>query len=297
MKEYFTWLAKFITILIVFTFFFCIILGVGAKLADEVGSVSVASKGTKIGVVELTGMITDVTEVLKQLHDFADDKSIAGIVLRIDSPGGAVGPSQEVFNAVKNLKNIKPIVTSMGAVAASGGLYSALSSTKILAQPGTLTASIGVIMQIPNVTALAEKVGFTMVTIKSGGLKDTGNTFRPMTDDERAYLESTAKSVHQQFIRDVATSRNISEEKVRTFADGRVLTGEDAVKVGLIDGYGDTYDAAHVILEIAGKKDDEPQLIYPSKKFAQLKSLFENMTQLVRSYLPITSTQLLFLYQ
>lgn len=297
MKEYFVWLAKLITVLILFSFFFFVIVGVGAKLADEVTSVSTATSGAKVGVVDLTGMITDVSDVLKQLQEFSNDKSIKGVVLRIDSPGGAVGPSQEVFNAVKRLKSKKAIVTSMGAVAASGGLYSALSSNKIFAQPGTLTASIGVIMQIPNFAALAEKVGFTMVTIKSGGLKDTGNTFRPMSDAERDYLENTARSVHQQFIRDVATSRNLPEEKVKEFADGRVLTGEDALKVGLIDGYGDIYEAAKASLEIAGIVGEEPSLVYPPKKFGQLKELFENTTKLVNSFKPITSTQLLFLYQ
>lgn len=297
MKEYFVWLAKLITVLILFSFFFFVIVGVGAKLADEVTAVSTTSGSNKVGVVDLTGMITDVAEVLKHLQEFSNDNSIKGIVLRIDSPGGAVGPSQEVFNAVKRLKAKKAIVTSMGAVAASGGLYSALSSNKIFAQPGTLTASIGVIMQIPNFAALADKVGFTMVTIKSGGLKDTGNTFRPMSDAEREYLEKTAHSVHQQFIRDVAASRNLSEEKVKEFADGRVLTGEDALKVGLIDGFGDIYDAAKAALEIAGVVGEEPVLVYPPKKFGQLKELFENTTKLVNSFKPITSTQLLFLYQ
>lgn len=297
MKEYFIWLAKLITILIIFSFFFFIIVGVGAKLADEVATVSTTSTGAKVGVVELNGMITDVSEVLKQLQDFSENKSINGIVLRIDSPGGAVGPSQEVFNAVKRFKQKKPIVTSMGAVAASGGLYSALSSNKIFAQPGTLTASIGVIMQIPNLSSLADKVGFSMVTIKSGGLKDTGNTFRPMSDDEREYLERTAQNVHNQFIKDVATSRNLSEEKVKEFADGRVLTGEDAVKVGLIDGFGDLFDAAKAVLELAGKGSEEPQLVYPPKKFGQLKELLENTTKLVQSFIPVTSTQLLYLYR
>lgn len=278
MKEYFVWLAKFITTLGLLFVFFFILLGAGVKVAQDVSLDGPgAGRGKeKVGVVELNGVINDASEVLKNLQDFSEKEDIKAIVLRIDSPGGAVGPSQEIFSTVKRLREEhpeKPIVASMGSVAASGGFYSAMSSQKVFAQPGTLTGSVGVILQIPNVTKISDLVGFQMITIKSGAMKDAGNNFRNMTEDERAYLEHTAKVVHDQFIKDVASSRNLTEDKVRGFADGRAILGSEALALGVIDGFGDTYTSALEALKLAGISDKKPTLILPPKRFKELRDI------------------------
>lgn len=281
MKEYFVWLAKFITTLGLLFVFFFMIIGAGMKVAQDASldGVGGSSEKAKVGVVELTGVINDANEVLKNLQEFSENTEVKAIVLRIDSPGGSVGPSQEVFSAVKRLREEnpnRPIVSSMGSVAASGGFYSAMSSQKVFAQPGTLTGSVGVILQIPNVTKISDMIGFEMITIKSGAMKDAGNNFRNMTDEERAYLEHTAKVVHDQFIKDVATARNLTEDKVRGFADGRAILGSEALELGVIDGYGDTYTSAVEALKLAGVTDKKPNLIYPPKRFKELRDILHS---------------------
>ena len=274
MKEYKLWLAKIVT-LVVLTFVFIPLL---------VGVMSVAKNaGPRVSVIELAGVIEDSTDVLKELYHAARDKDVKAIVLRIDSPGGAVAPSEEVYNAVKRLKAEKPIVVSMGSLAASGGLYSAVGASKILCQPGTQTGSIGVVMQIPNFTTIANKVGFDMITVKSGALKDAGNQFRPMTEVERRFLEDTANKVHDAFIKAVAEGRNIPEEKVRSFADGRVLLGSEAKAYGLVDDFGDVYDAGREALKLAKvelKPDQVPNLVFVNEKKGILQRALESASSI-----------------
>ncbi len=274
MREYKLWLAKIVTIVILTFVFIPLIAGV----------MTVAKKtGPRVSVVELAGVIEDSTEVLKELYHAARDKDVKAIVLRIDSPGGAVAPSEEVFNAVRRLKAEKPIVVSMGSLAASGGLYSAVGASKIFCQPGTQTGSIGVVMQIPNFTTIANKVGFDMITVKSGALKDAGNQFRPMTEVEKKFLEDTANKVHDAFIKAVAEGRNIPEEKVRTFADGRVLLGSEAKAYGLVDDFGDVYDAGREALKLAKvelKPDEVPNLVYVNEKKGLLQRALESASSL-----------------
>jgi protease-4 len=261
MKEYKIWLAKLITI-VALTFLIIPFIAGGIVAATK-------HLGPQVNVIELTGVIDDASEVLKELYSSARDKDVKAIVLRIDSPGGAVAPSEEVYHAVKKLKTQKPIVVSMGSMAASGGLYSAVGASKILCQPGTQTGSIGVVMQIPNFTAISKTVGFDMITVKSGALKDAGNQFRPMTDDERRFLEGTAAKVHGAFIRAVAEGRNIPEDKVKAFADGRVLLGSEAHGLGLVDGFGDVYDAGRLALSLAKVEisgDEVPNLNFVNRK-------------------------------
>jgi protease IV len=274
MREYKLWLAKIITIVILTFVFIPLIAGV----------MTVAKKmGPRVSVIELTGVIEDSSDVLKELYHAARDKDVKAIVLRIDSPGGAVAPSEEVYSAVKRLKAEKPIVVSMGSLAASGGLYSAVGASKILCQPGTQTGSIGVVMQIPNFTTIANKVGFDMITVKSGALKDAGNQFRPMTEVERRFLEDTALKVHDNFIKAVADGRNIPEEKVRSFADGRVLLGSEAKAYGLVDDFGDVYDAGREALKLAKvelKPDEVPNLVFVNEKKGLLQRALESASSL-----------------
>jgi len=239
------------------------------------------SLGPKVAVIELSGVITDASEVLKALYSEARNKDTKAIVLRIDSPGGAVAPSEEIYNAVRRLKAEKPIVVSMGSMAASGGLYSAASASKIFCQPGTQTGSIGVIMQVPNFSTIADKVGVSMITIKSGALKDVGNQFRPMTEDDRRFLEEVAARVHKNFIQAIAEGRKLSVDKVEKFADGRVLLGSEAKDLGLVDGFGDIYDAARealVLAKVELKADQIPNLVYANKKKNFLERALDSET-------------------
>ena len=277
MRAYFLWLAKFLTVIVVFFFVvpFLIIMA-AAAVAHAPGAAGPHVSKNSVAVVELSGMISDSKEVLEDLYEQAEDDHVQGIVLRIDSPGGAVGPSQEIFSAVRSLKAKKPIVASMGAVAASGGLYSALGASRILCQPGTLTGSIGVIFQVPNFSKIAEKVGVDFVTVKSGKLKDVGNTFRPMTDEEREFLQGTVSEAYEDFVKAVSESRGLEIGKVREFADGRVLLGSQAKELKLVDGYGDVMDAARLVFELAGKPleaDKMPKVFYTKDKFQKFAKM------------------------
>jgi len=273
MGEYKVWLAKLLTIIV-------IIMVVTPIVGGAMSAVS-GSLGPKVAVIELSGVITDASEVLKALYSEARNKDTKAIVLRIDSPGGAVAPSEEIYNAVRRLKAEKPIVVSMGSMAASGGLYSAASASKIFCQPGTQTGSSGVIMQVPNFSTIADKVGVSMITIKSGALKDVGNQFRPMTEDDRRFLEDVAARVHKNFIQAIAEGRKLSVDKVEKFADGRVLLGSEAKDLGLVDGFGDIYDAARealVLAKVELKADQIPNLVYANKKKNFLERALDSET-------------------
>jgi protease-4 len=224
--------------------------------------------GPRIGVVLVKGGIgmgdggADGETVLKQVKKFADDDGIKAVVVRIDSPGGSVGPSQEIHDEVAKLAKRKPVVCSLGNVAASGGFYVAVACPKIVAAPGTLTGSIGVISQFPNVKGLAERFSFKMETVKSGKLKDAGNPFRDMTPEDRAYWQSLIDRVYGQFLSAVAEGRGLDEDEVRKIADGRVITGADAKDLGLVDALGNFYDAVE-LAKTEAKLSGEPHLVYP----------------------------------
>ncbi len=198
-------------------------------------------QGTKnrIGIVDITGLITDSQYITNQVKKFRQDKRIRGIILRIDSPGGAVGPSQEIYGEVlKTRESGKTIYASMGALAASGGYYIASAAEKIFANPGTLTGSIGVIMAFSNAKGLMEKIGLQPEIIKAGEYKDIGSPARAMTQKERNLLQSVVTDVHQQFIEAVASGRDISVAEVTKIADGRILTGRQAYSLNLVDQIG-----------------------------------------------------------
>ena len=214
-------------------------------LLSLVGISSITSKwvqqGTKnrIGIVDITGLITDSQYIVNQVKKFRQDKRIRGIILRIDSPGGAVGPSQEIYNEVlKTRESGKTIYASMGALAASGGYYIASAAEKIFANPGTLTGSIGVIMAFSNAKGLMEKIGLQPEIVKAGEYKDIGSPARAMTQKERNLLQSVVTDVHQQFIEAVASGRDISVAEITKIADGRILTGRQAYSLNLVDQMG-----------------------------------------------------------
>jgi protease IV len=232
------------------------------------------ASGPRVGVVEVKGEIgsgrgaVDAEEAMKVIKRFADDAEMKAVVVRIDSPGGAVGPSQEIYDELKKLADKKVVVCSMGNLAASGGFYIAMACPHILAEPGTLTGSIGVISMFPNVKGLAQRFDIKMETVKSGKLKDAGNPFRDMTPEDRAYWQDLVDQVYKQFVGAVVESRELPEEDVRKFADGRVITGEQAQQLGFIDELGNFNDAVDAAKEQAGLTG-EPRLVYPPDERAR----------------------------
>ncbi len=205
--------------------------------------------GQKVGVVSIQGPITDSREVIRQLKVLRESEAVKAIVVRINSPGGAVGPSQEIYREVMKTRQTKKVVASMGAVAASGGYYIAAAADRIMANPGTITGSIGVIMGFTNFRQLMEKIGLRPIIIKSGPYKDIGSPTRPMTDEEKALLQQVIDQIHQQFIQAVSTGRNLEKERVAELADGRIYTGQQARELGLVDSLGNFEDA----VQLAGK--------------------------------------------
>jgi len=209
--------------------------------------------GSSVGVVELQGEIRDAETIVDDLASLRKDPSVVAVVVRIDSPGGAVAPSQEIYDEILRLKETKPVIASLGNIAASGGYYIAAAATTIVAAPGTLTGSIGVIMQFSGFRQLAEKVGVTQEIVKSGTFKDVGNPMRPVTEAERKLLQNMVDDVYAQFVDAVASGRGIDPAKVRELADGRLYSGQQAKAAGLVDELGGYTRAIAIAWERAGQ--------------------------------------------
>ncbi|MDR3175711.1 MAG: signal peptide peptidase SppA [Desulfovibrio sp.] len=227
-----------------------------------------------IAVINLEGLILDSGAITRFIAKTLADPNVKGAVLRIDSPGGAVGPSQEIFAAVKRLARIKPLAASMGAVAASGGYYAALGANRIYAHPSTLTGSIGVKMQVPNLGGLLRTIGVSEKTLTTGKLKDTGNITREMRPEEEEYLRALLKDMYEEFVDSVARERSLEKDKVLEAADGRALTGRRAVELGLVDELGDINDALRYVQTRCGLLDGGYKIVYGPKKKTSLLAEF-----------------------
>jgi protease-4 len=225
-------------------------------IAAGLASFSRVSVGEKIALLRVEGTITDTYDSIESLKEYVKDPSIKAIVIRVDSPGGAVAPSQELYKEIKKAAEKKKVVISMGSVAASGGYYISVAGTRIVADPGTLTGSIGVIMEIPNVQGLMNKIGVKTEVIKAGKHKDLASMFKKMGPEERAILQGVLDDVHEQFINAVADGRKLPVEKVREIADGRVFTGRQALAIGLVDELGGLEDAIKTAKSLAGIKGE-----------------------------------------
>lgn len=231
--------------------------------------------GPRVAVVELEGLIVDVEDVLKDLRSHRDNPTIRAVVVRINSPGGVVGPTQEIHDALQRLRQAgKPVVASLGAVAASGGYYVAVGADRIYANPGTLTGSIGVLMQMANLQSLMKKVGVEYVVVKAGQFKDMGNFSRPMTVEERRVLQALLDDVHAQFIQAVATGRRLDRGDVRRFADGRVFSGAQAKALGMLDELGSLEEAINGAARMAGL--DVPPRVLPPRRRLSVFDLLRN---------------------
>lgn len=229
--------------------------------------------GEKIAVVEINDVIFSSERPVEQLKKFREDKSIKAIILRINSPGGGVAASQEIYEEVKRTRDSgKIVVVSMGSIAASGGYYIACGSSLIVANPGSLTGSIGVVMQFVNFKDLAEKLGIKQTTVKSGELKDSGNPFRDVNKADSIYFQDVIDNSFGQFIDVVARERRLNKDTLYKYANGRVFTGLQAKAYGLIDSLGTFEDAIRITSRMAGI-EGEPRIIREKKRF----SIFEEL--------------------
>jgi protease-4 len=238
--------------------------------------------GAKVAVVEVQGVIgvgadrgLDTEAIIRTLGEYRDDPAVRAVVLRIDSPGGVVAPTQEIFTAVRRLREAKkPVVASLGSVAASGGYYVAVSADRIFASPGTLTGSIGVVMQLANVEGLLKKVGVEYVVVKAGAYKDVGSFARAMTPEERRILQALLDDVYDQFISAVAEGRGLDPQAVRAFAEGRIYSGRQAHGLKMVDDLGGLEDAIEAAAKMAGLPP-KPKVVYPRRRFS-LRELLRN---------------------
>lgn len=243
--------------------FFSLLFFIGIfvlSLVITIASKDSVSLGQKIALVRIEGPILDAKNIVSDIKSYTKDTSIKAIVIRVDSPGGAVVPSQEIHDAVKRAVEHKTVVVSMGSVAASGGYYLAVPADVIIANPGTLTGSIGVIMEIPNAKELLNKIGIKSEVIKSGKHKDMASIFRGVGKEERDILQNALDDVHDQFITAVAEGRELDINYVRQLADGRIFTGRQAQQVGLVDELGDLQYAIKTAAEMVGIVG-EPEVI------------------------------------
>lgn len=247
--------------------FFLIIFAVIALLSLMLTLSHKVPLGEKVALVRVTGIIIDSTSVIEELKEYAKDASIKAIVLRVDSPGGAVAPSQEIHEEVIKVKQSKKVIVSMGTVAASGGYYISAPADKIVANAGTLTGSIGVIMELPNIEGLMKKIGVETQIVKSGRHKDMASVFRSLTPEEKQILQTVLDDVHDQFIRAVSEGRGIKLDVIRNIADGRIFTGKMAKDIGLVDELGNLQDAIMLAGKLTGIKG-EPKVVTKEEKFS-----------------------------
>ena len=262
-------------LLMSFTIFTVFVIGVMGMIA-WMGTSADDYQGEGVGVIEIVGPIADARDTIEDIRRFREDDSIKAILVRIDSPGGAVGPSQEIYREIRKTVDTKKVVASMGAVAASGGYYIACAANGIMANPGTITGSIGVIMGYTNFKELLDKIGMVPVVIKSGPYKDTGSPTREMREDEREILQDVISGIHQQFITAIAEGRNMDRLLVEASADGRVFTGKDAKARGLVDRLGNFEDALSWAGEMGGIEGEVVPVYVRDDKLTLLRSLLSS---------------------
>lgn len=235
--------------------------------------------GGRIAVIEVEGVIVDDASVLEQIRRYRRDGSVRGFVVSINSPGGVVGPSQSIYRELRRLRDEedRPVIASIGGVGASGGYYIALAADSIFALPGSLTGSVGVVMEVPDASQLMDKIGVQMQVVKSAEHKDSGSPFRPMLPGEQAVLDSLVQDVYQQFVEAVTQERDLSPNAVRYISDGRVISGRQALEHGLIDRIGNLHDALAAAGIMSGLGDD-PDIVKPSRRSFGLLDLLVGQT-------------------
>ncbi len=246
------------------------VMVVALKMADPGSDLSFSDR---IGVIPIEGPISESESVTSQLKDFRDNKKIKAIILRIDSPGGGVGPSQEIYEEVRKTSKIKKVIASLGSVGASGGYYIAAAADRIVANPGTITGSIGVVMEFFRFEELLDKIGVKLEVIKSGEFKDIGSPHRELTPRDREIIDNLIKDIQAQFVKAVAQGRGMSLDEVERIADGRVFSGATAKKLNLVDELGNFEDAVTLAKDMADIQG-EAVLVYPRKSKIELWETF-----------------------
>ncbi|MBN1828147.1 MAG: signal peptide peptidase SppA [Deltaproteobacteria bacterium] len=249
-----------------------------------------------VAVVLIEGPITDSRDIVSRLEQYRESEDVKAIVVRIDSPGGAVVPSQEIYDTIRSIREEKPVVASMGSVAASGGYYVACPAHEIMANPGTITGSIGVLIQFSNVEELLEKIGFKAWAIKSGKFKDTGSPFRPMEAEERKLVQELVDDIYQQFLDAVSKNRNIPMERLRTIADGRILSGRQALEAGLVDRLGNLEEAVKRAAALAGI-EGKPRVIYPKRSRSIIRYFIEETAAAIADVSGVAGTGISYRYR
>jgi len=263
-------------IIIIVVLAVAIILGLIIGLSSK-GAMFVSTGN--IGVIEIEGIISSSKRIVRYIKQFTEDPNIQGIIVRVDSPGGGVAASQEIYEELKKCRVQKKVVVSMGALAASGGYYVSLPADLIVANPGTITGSIGVIMQFPIFEELMKKIGINYEVIKSKEHKDIGSPFRKMDEKERKLLQDVVTDVYEQFVQATCEARSLPRDSVLKFADGRIITGSQAKKLGLVDTLGSFEDAVKIIGDMLGLP--KPNLIYPQKRLSLIELLTEPVEQIL----------------
>jgi protease-4 len=254
-------IAGILLLLVVGVVSFLLIFG----LAGKAGMGGVFSGEDRVGIVLVRGILSDARETISQIDEFANDDRVRAVVLRVESPGGGVVAAQEIYERIRKLRATKTVVASLGSIAASGGYYIACAAERIVANPGTVTGSIGVILQFPQFEQLFRKVGIGTTTVKSGAYKDMGSPFRGVTPAEREFLQGVTDDIYSQFVSVVLTSRNLPPEKTAEIAEGKIFTGKQAQAMGLVDDLGGETDAVEIAARIAGM-EGKPMVVYARQK-------------------------------
>lgn len=260
-----------IAALVLLFFTFIAGMGCGLLISGEYGFPT----GDKVAVLKVEDVILDDQAYLESLSKIKEDKQVKAVVVRIDSPGGAVGPSQEIYSELRKLNKDMPVIASIGSVGASGGYYIACAARKIFANPGTITGSIGVVAEFASYEKLLEWAKVDVEVIKTGKYKDVGSPFREMTDEDREYMQGLMNNVYSQFKSAVAESRNLDMAEVDKIADGKIFTGEQAKQLKLIDETGTMNDAIDLAAKTAGIKG-QPDIVYYPKKKSQFLELLQS---------------------
>jgi protease-4 len=278
------WFLVILAVLAVIAILFTLVLVSVLGGSDERTEVITSGSGEKIAVVDIKGVINSSDEVVRQLKKYRGMSSVKAILLRIDSPGGGVVASQEMYEEVRKTRDAgTPVVVSMGSLAASGGYYVACGASRIVANRGTLTGSIGVIAEFLQLQELLGKIGVEFKTIKSGKLKDSGTQTRKMTEEEQKYFQGLMDDVHRQFIGVVERERHLGAARTRALADGRVYTGEQALPLGLVDTLGTYEDAVRIAAAMAGI-DGEPAIVKERKRRSWFESMAGDVTEEMRAF-------------
>ena len=254
------------------------------NLSMEQDGLALGTFSKRVGLIEIVGDIDSSEGVVDQLEHMRLDSTVRAVVLRLDSPGGGVGASQEIYEAVRKVRDAdKPVIASMGGVAASGAYYIACAADSIVANPGTLTGSIGVIMSFPNTEELFKKVGVRFEVVKTGKFKDIGSLSRPMTPEERDLLQTVLSNVYEQFVSAIAEGRGLERRDILPYADGRIFSGDQAQAYGFVDRLGDLNDAIQLAASMADIKG-RPVVVRKERRRVSLLDLFQDKLQLVPGF-------------